>query len=320
MNPYRIDAKLHAVQTVEYDGENGYLFRHDFLRLDASNFQLLLQHENDTVRRTERLAKGKQRSRFDKSAADKNLYIALVQSGGWRPADLVPYKDGDLIPHEFRGLYQFNEETQQYEPGWNELTREQMLEFTPERMSAAVDNYLQCKGEYLGGGSGIDFMFEKGGLMRIRLNIGDPDDPSYKVLLDTRRPESVRRNKFRRDFVYSVEHTKGENAPVEVVMDLQQGVSIFDEHFASVVNDPQHSQVMFNGTAHGKVEAAIAAGEIPEQPPSIVDNTNGEPNLTPYHDALRNDFLALLNPMFKVEIAAAMMQAFTHTDRELPTR
>jgi hypothetical protein len=38
-----------------------------------------------------------------------------------------------------------------------------------------------------------------------------------------------------------------------------------------------------------------------------------------YEDSLKGDFLRLFNPMFKVEIAAAMVTSFAQTDRELPT-
>src|SRR6267143_1950487 len=188
---YRVDAPIHKVQTVEYDGEIGYIFRHDLTRLDASNFPLLLQHENDTTRVTEQVAKGQFRSKTRSLPADANLYKALVTGGGWRPEKLESVRDEESIPMGLRELYSHNETKALWEPGWYELTKEQMAEFVIERQSHAVANLLRGSADYVASTSGgISFMFEKAGTMRVRLNIGDPEEPAYKILMELRRPES----------------------------------------------------------------------------------------------------------------------------------
>jgi hypothetical protein len=301
--PYLVDAPIHKVQTVEWDGDVGYLFRHDFTPLNASNLALLLQHENDTVRVTEQVAKGQFRSKSRSEPADANLYRALIQSGGWRPAELESYRDEESIPPAARGLYAFDENSKTWEPGWNELTKDQMAMFTAERMSHAVANLLRCRGEYMPSKGGIDFMFEQGGLMRVRLDIGDYDEPAYQVLLEARRPESKQRTRFRENFAFAVDHRpetgkKNDFGKTSTVIDLEQAVKMFDGQFTGIGTGPEYSQVVF-----------------------LVPPANGgEPTVAPYSDERRSDFLSLINPMFKVEVAAAMVQAFAVTDRELQKR
>lgn len=300
---YRVDAPVHKVQTLEIDGEIRYLFRHDFTRLDSSNFSLLTQHENDTMRVTEQIAKGQFRQKNRSLPADGNLYKALIQSGGWRPADLESVRDEESIPTSAREIYTRDGEKGVWEPGWFELTKEQMSEFVVERQSNAIARMLQANAEYVGAKPGdISFMFEKSGVMRIRLNIGDPEEPAYKLLLEMRRPDSKRRTRFREDFVYNVDHQgkpgkKNDFGKTETRIDLEQGYSIFKEFFARPIDDSEHSLIVF--------------GEELNAPAVAV---------RPYTEEDKDNILSMLSPNYMVEVAAAMTAAFSKTDRESSKR
>lgn len=312
--PYRVDAPINKVQTIEIDGDIRYLFRHDFAALNSSNLEALLQREKDTVRVKEKMTKGRTRDRFDEFKADSQFYKVLIQSGGWRPFEMPPFDDEKFIPAEHRALYSQNG-SNVWEPGWYELTREQMGGFVPERMKNAVDNFLQCKGEYVATSTGIAFMYEAGGLMRVRLNIGDPDDPAYKLLLDLRRPDSQRRSNFRQEFAYSIEETKGEGGKIETRINLEQGIKIFDEFFATCVDDPNHSLVVFEDR-RSREERGLPPRPISAVPSAVEEEPEEEFAVRPYEDSMRGQFITQFNPMFKVEVAAAMVTSFSKTDRE----
>lgn len=299
---YRVDAPLVRVQTKEYDGSAGYIFRHDFTRLDSSNFHLLAQHQNDTVQVIMKLAKGAQRSKSRSAGADANLYKALITGGGYRPVSCQVVKDEQLIPDSARDIYQFDEEKKEWVPGWYELPKEQMATFTHEKMSKAIENLLKCRGEYLPG-TGIEFMFEKAGVMKIRLDIGDFDEPAYRIAAEFRRPESKRRTRFKEDFAYAVERpgvpgSKDNLGTIEISTDYAQAVSVFDEHFSTIVPGEDFNEVLLTKP-----------------------HTNGgPPELESYSDARKDDFLSMFNPMYKVEMAATMIQAFVGADRESSVR
>lgn len=313
--PYLVDAPVHKTQTVEMDGDIKYIFRHDFAALNAGNIEALLQREKDTTRVKEKLAKGKTRDRYDEHKADSQFYKVLIQSGGWRPASLMPYESDEFIPGEHRGLYAKNELTNIWEPGWYELTREDMGRFLVERQKNAVDNFLQCKGEYVPTATGIAFMYEAGGLMRVRLLVGDPEAPGYKLLFDLRRPDSTRRSNFRQEFAYIIDDTKAEGGKSETKINLEQGIKIFDEFFATCIDDDAHSQVVFTDK-RTREERGLEPVAVSAVPPAEGEVEEEEFVVRPYEDALRSQFLAQFNPMYKVEVAAAMITSFSKTDRE----
>jgi len=304
-----VDAPVQKVQTLEYDADIPYIFRHDFTRLDESNFPLLLQHENDTMRVTEQIAKGQFRSKNRSLPADGNLYKALITGGGWRPAELggvriEEFRDEESIPDTVREIYSLDEISNVWKPGWFPLPKEQMIEFVVERQSNAIANLLRGNGEYIATASaGIAFMFEKSGEMRIRLNVGDPDEPAYKLLMSMRRPDSKRRTRFREDFAFGIDHQpkpgkKSDFGKTEIKVDIEQGVSIFKEHFIRPLDDPEHSLVVFGEELNA------------DQPSGV----------RPYVEADKDSFLSLFSPNYMVEISAALVAAFSKTDRESPKR
>jgi hypothetical protein len=299
--PYRVDSPVNRIQTIDADGDTKYLFRHDFLRLDASNVSILLDREKNTKRVTEKMTKGRSRFKLSAEDADKAFYCALVTGGGWRPYGLEPYTDKGLIPPSMIDFYAENVPEGRWEPTWKELDKPTMCSLTPEKMTEAIDRWLLSKGKSEAIGS-IDFMFEKGGIMNISLAIGDFDSPAYKLMFQMRRPDSKRRNRFKEDFAYGVDHSKGELGKTEMVIDLRQGISFFDEYFSTVSDLPDYSQVIFEDKRN------VAVGET--------EDPNRKLLFRPYTDELRSDFLALFNPHFKVEIAAATVQAFARTDQE----
>lgn len=310
--PYQIDRLIHRVQTLDMDGDSKFLFRHDFARLDSSNVGILLDREKATKRITEKLGKGRTRARLRNDDADQAFYRALITGGGWRPFDLPEVQDEGLIPTEHRLLYKEASADGIWRPGWMELDKETMIRFTSERMSEAIDRWLMAKGSTIATG-GIDFMFEQGGIMKLALAIGDFDTPAYKLLFDFRRPENKRRTRFKDDFAFAIDHSKGEMGKIETVIDLKQGISFFDEYFGSCPDDEAYSQIVFEDKRDFSEQ-----GREPE-PVSAVP-VEGEPekkfSVRPYSEELRTDVIKYLNPHFKVELAAAAIQSFSKTDQE----
>lgn len=315
--PYRVDAPIHKIQTLDEDGDDKYLFRHDFTRLDGNNVGLLLKREKDTKRITEKMTKGRTRAKLRSADADKEFYSALITGGGWRPYGLDPKNDEKLIQPSMHEFYSLNQETSLWEPGWKEMSREEMLILTSEKMSEAIERWLLCRGKKLSSG-GIDFMFEKGGIMKISLLLGDSDDPAYKLLFELRRPDSKRRTRFKEDFAYAIDHSKGgELGKIETVIDLQQGISFFDEYFATCPNgDPAYSQIVFEDKREFS-EGGREPQPVSAVPPESGDQQDAELAVRPYSDDLREDLVTHLNPNFKVELAAAAIQSFSKTDQEL---
>lgn len=311
--PYKVDEKTYRTQTIERDGERRVRFRHDFLRLDMSNFDLLLKREKETVRYSEKMGKGRARPHYDEHKADSNFYKALVVGGGWRPAELGPVTDLELVPEQWRSLYTQlpGEKDPTFRPGWNELNRDRMLRFTPERMKNAVDAFLACKAEYVpDDGDDISFMFEEGGLMRFNLLVGDPDAPAFVVPTTMRRPESQRRTAFRTNFAYSVDHTQAEGGKTETVMNYSAGTTFFAEHFATIADDPQCSEVLFEQQRVSDEPRAISAvsnDDVPHVP---------DVRIIPYNDSLRGTLIQTLNPIYQVELASAVVLQYSQTDRE----
>lgn len=317
--PYVVDAPTFKAHTVEKNGDDRFLFQHELLALTAKNFPLLIKKEKETVRVSETISKGRVRPKFEEYKADSNLYKELTQAGGWRPYGLESYKDETLIPKGLRNLYSLDEKTGEYVPGWNELTRADCLRFTPEKMKNAIDKALACKGEIVSVGDGIDFMFEQAGTMQVRLLIGDPEKPSYRLLFEMRRPESQRRSQFRDSFAYGVEDRQGDLPKVETVINLRAGAKFFAEHFVTVVNDDtDHNPVVFvdkrtvlETIADGETPKPVSAVEVKDE--SVLETVIG---VFEYSDDKKQEFLQSFNPEFQVEVAAAVIHHFNKKDQD----
>lgn len=313
--PYQVDRAIHKVQTLDEDGDDKYLFRHDFARLDATNVGLLLEREKETKRITEKLGKGRSRGRLRSEKADRDFYTALITGGGWRPFGLEPKAEEGLIEPSMKQYYSLNSDTNLWEPGWIELDKATMQGLTIEKMSEAIERWLMCKGKKVKSGS-IDFMFEKAGIMKIGLLIGDPDEPAYKLLFEMRRPDDKRRTKFKDDFAYAIDHSKGgEMGKVETIIDLRQGIGFFDEYLSSCPEDEEYSQIVFQDKRdfgeQGREPKQISAVPV-EGEEAAVD----ELVVRPYSEEIRGDLINYLNPHFKVEVAAAVISSFSKTDQE----
>ena len=308
---YRVDSEIIKVQTLDDDGDNKYLFRHDFARLDSTNLDLLHKREKDTKRFTERMTKGRTRSRFRSDDADVTFYRSLIRGGGWRPHGITAKDNEDLIEPSMKAYYK-QDENGIWQPTWMELDVATMLKLTPEKMSEAIERWFMCRGKKLASEQGnIDFMFEQGGTMDIEFLIGDFEQPAYRPAFRMRRPDSKRRTKFKEDFAYSIEQIKGDMGKIETVIDLRQAIGFFDEYFITCVDGDQFSEVLITDKTptNGSEPKAISAVPVEGEEEFV--------NLVPYSDRLRTDFLATFNPHYKVEVAAATVQAFARTDQEL---
>jgi hypothetical protein len=210
-----------------------------------------------------------------------------------------------------------------------------MCEFDVERMESAIERWFLCKGEIVASGRGfkdVSFIFDKGGVITVRLMIGDPEAPAYRLKLLFRRPEQQRRSGFRDEFAYNVDHTKGEQGKIETVINLKQGVGFTDEHFLGISTEPDtkldgtivyYSEVVFSDTR--SVEERVAAGEAPrpvsavEADETIGGGTQEQPedvSFIPYTEALRSRFLQSFHPMYKVEAAATAISSFKSISRD----
>lgn len=318
--PYKVDNLIHKVQTFDEDGDDKYIFRHDFKRLDATNVHLLAKREKDTVRVTEKMGKGRSRGRFHSEDADREFYRAFVLGGGYRPHGLDSLTDKGLISPSTEEFYSYKETTQLWEPGWKELPKDFFWQLTPEKMGEALDAWFLCKGRKIKTGN-LDFMLERGGIIPIELSIGDPDHPAYKLLFEMRRPASKRRTQFREDFAYSVDESKGDVGKVELNIDIMQGVRFFDEYFATCPNNEQYSEVLFTDYRDaGEGENQRVPRPVSAIPEESKQDTDANLPVRSYTDEMRDDMIQYLNPNYKVEVAAATIQAFSRTSQESRTR
>jgi hypothetical protein len=334
--PYWVDQPTTKVQTLEADGDREVVFLHTFAALNAGNQQLIIQREKDTKRVTEKMTKGRVRPRLPKeSEANHLFYSALIQGGGFRPKSLpAAVVDKGLIPSEAVQLYKQNGDGQ-WHADFFPLTAEQMKNFSVEYMESAIEQWFKVKGESVASSNSltdISFMFEQGGVIAVRLLIGDPENPAYRLKLLFRRPEQTRRSSFRDDFAYGIEHTKGEVGKLETVINLGQGISFCDEHFLGISTEPDtkpdgtivhYSDVVFTDTR--SLDERLAAGEAPrnitavDPTPAATEEAVAEPEelaFQPYTEGLRLRFLQSFHPMYKVEAAATVISAFKRADRD----
>jgi hypothetical protein len=337
--PYLVNPATAKVQTLELDGDQRkLLFDHNLSCLNSSNFQLLLEKEKATKRVTEKMTKNRLRRHEPSSKPDAELYKTLIVSGAFRPYGLTEtYDEETTIPTRFRPFFEANGDGK-FHVRPLPVERERMLGFSEERQKNALERYLECKGEVVSiarDETDISFMFDDGGIMAVRLLIGDPESPAYRLKLLFHRPESTRRTNFKDDFAYGVEYTKGGLGKIETIIDLRQGYSFFQEHFTGISTEPdeqadgtiiEYSEVVFRDTR--SLETRLAAGQAP-RPVSAVDDgeagenavaesedTENQVEYVSYCDALRSQFLAEFNPMYGIEAAAAVVQSFGRTERD----
>jgi hypothetical protein len=287
------------------------------------------------------MTKGRFRPRLPKEdEANKTFYRALIRGGGFRPMELPPSViDLGTVPAEAHEIYTKSGDI--YRAGFFPLTVEEMKEFDVERMERAIDRWFKCNGEVVSSGRGlkdIRFMQAKGGIIKVRLNIGDPENPAYRIKAHFRKPEQHKRFDFKQEFAYNIDHTVGEQGKIETVINLEQGIAFTNEHFIGISTEPdtdkhgkliEYSKVVLTDTR--TVEERIEAGEQP-RPTSAVevddvaeDGKTGHDGTTEqdevihlldYDDSLRQRFLDALHPMFKVEMAATAVASFQSANRE----
>lgn len=184
----------------------------------------------------------------------------------------------------------------EFEGEKDEFTVEDLRELVPERKAAGIARLLECKARVIKivGVGKNDYMFERPGHMMVELLIGDYERPTYKLLLKYVRPKKGKRSKFREDFGYNIVNRGGDMPITESHVDLASAIRMSDEYFETVImDDPGYSEVHFlntDGTA--------------------LDHKFGE------QETDKNQFLALINPQYKVELATTLVTSFSKSDRE----
>ena len=266
--PYPINRASFKVQDVFTEGDTKYTLTTEMKKLDSSNFRLLLDKEKATKRITETLTKGRSRDRLNVDDAHDAFFNAIIIKGWLKPAD---------------------EEEE-------ELSHRDLTELLIERKIALNVRYLDCKAiikQTVGAGK-HDFLFERDGHMIVEFLIGDPDNPTFRLLLKSKRPRQSKRSKFRDDFAYGITSRGGDLPVTETYIDLSGGVRLFDEYFDTVITDPNYSAVAF-----------------------LNDDNTLDHEYVEGNEGDRLKFLQFLNPHFKVEIAGAMIASFNKSGREL---
>lgn len=152
------------------------------------------------------------------------------------------------------------------------LSVEQIREFTREHKAEAVRRYLECKAKIISKGNGFDFLFEREGELRGELRIGDADALVCTIPFVIRSPEKSKRAKFNKEFSTTDLIQSGDKPLWKTETDLRVAVRLFDEYFESVSN-------------------VFIGGHL-------------------YTAADKEQFIALFNPFYKVEIAAATVDHF----------
>lgn len=270
INPYPINKPTFKVQEVfEDDGEKTTI-RVEFKRLDSSNFRLLLNKEKDTERLTETLTKNRSRERLNVDTAHENLFNAIAVQGWLQDEG----EEEEEIP----------------------LSYKEVCELNIEQKTTLNVRYLDCKSviKKVEGTGKHDFLFNRDGSMLIEFLIGDPEKPVWTILVRCKRPKQGKRSKFREDFAYGVTNRAGDLPITKTVVDLSGGVRFLDEHFETIVKDPNYSEVHFlkdDGT---------------------LDHVYVEGN-----DEDRKLFLQFFNPHFKTDMAGSIVSKFAKSGREL---
>lgn len=267
IKPYPINRPSFKVKDTFSEEGVKYSLTAEFKRLDSENFRFLLDKEKSTKRISETLTKGRSRDRLNVDDAHNNFFDAIAIKGWLKP------EDGDEIELSYRDL----------------------KDLTIERKISLNVRYLDCKAvvkRTIGAGK-HDFLFERDGHMITEFLVGDPDFPTFKLLLRSRRPRQSRRSKFREDFAYGITSRGGDLPVTETYIDISSGVRLFDEYFDSVVLDPEYSNVAF---------------------------LNGDNTLD--HDYVEGDekdriqFIKYFNPHYKVEVSGSMIATFSKSGRE----
>lgn len=268
IKPYPVNKPTFKIQETFEDGDVKTTVKVEVRRLDASNFRLLLNKERETERLTETLTKNRTRERLNVDPAHENFFNAIAIKG-W-------LKDDD-------------EETE------TELSYQELCELEIEQKTTLNVRYLDCKSivKKTEGAGKHDFLFRKEGTMLVEFLIGDPENPVWTILVRCKRPKQGKRSKFREDFAYGVTNRGGDLPITKTVIDLSGGVRFFDEHFETVVSDPNYSEVHFL-KEDGTLDHVYVEGNEDD----------------------KKLFLQFLNPHFKTDIGGTIVSKFSKSGRE----
>lgn len=224
--PYPVNKKSFKVQTSFTQDDEKYVVTVDYRRLDATNFHILANKENETKRITETMTKNRSRDKLHVDEAQNNFFNAAALSG-W-----VKQGDGE-------------EEV---------LSYEEIKEINIEDKIALNVKFLDCKAtvKKIEGVGKHAFLFDRDGSMVIEFLIGDPENPTWKFMAKCKRPRQSRRSKFRDDFSYAITSRGGDLPITEQHIDIGTGVRFFDEYFDTIISDPNYSSVVFLKEEDGK--------------------------------------------------------------------
>lgn len=267
INPYPINKSSFFVQDIFEDDGVKFKVVAEYRRLDASNLRVLLTKEEETNRRTEALTKNRTREKLDADEAHENFFNSTVLKGKVQAGD---------APEE-------------------EWTYTQMCELNTEQKISLNVKFLEstAKIQKIVGSGKYDFLLKRDGYMIVEFLIGDPDHPTWRLLLKTKRPPQGRRSQFRENFAYEITDRGGDLPISRTFIDISSGIRFLDEHFVTVVDDPNYSPVHFlkeDGT---------------------LDHVYRENN-----EEDRKLFIQFFNPHFKTGISGTLVAKFSKASRE----
>lgn len=253
---YPVDAPVHRIAVAANNGRLKVVLTHALSPLTLDH---LVKYAEQVVNETELGAKGRQVSHIEVDAAEASLFNALTQGA----TAAVTQPDG---------------QTQE-----REITREQALGepgFTLEQKTKALDRYRECtvRVETSVEESGIDFLFEEEGEMRVTLLVGDESAPAYTIPLRMLRPSGARRRQLRDGFVREERRRKKGKLRVKIMTDYRKAVEFFDQHFMGA-------------------EGVLVEGGT-------------------YTEEKRAPFLRHFNPWFKSEVAIAVVNSFENDESD----
>jgi hypothetical protein len=267
IKPFPINKPSYKIMDVFNDDGSKFTLIGEYRRLDSSNLRILLDKEKSTKRITETLTKNRSRDKLDVDDSHENFFNALVLQGSIQVGD----------------------------EGVQPLSYIEMVELNIEQKIGLNVRFLDCKSKVqkVTGTSNYDFLFKKDGNMILEFMIGDPEDPTYTLLMKTKRPPQGRRSKFREDFAYGVTHRGGDLPITQTVIDIGGGVRFFDEHFETIIIDPNYSEVHFL-KEDGSLDHVYQEGSEDD----------------------RKLFIQYFNPSFKTDLSGAIVGKFNKSRQE----
>lgn len=268
--PYAVNKTSFKVQDTFEEGDSKYIVTADYRRLDSSNLRILIDKETATKRVTETMTKNRSRDRISVDEAQDAFFNAVAMKG-WLKVD---------------------DDTEE------ELSYQEVTELNIEQKIALNVKFLDCKAKVkkVEGPGRHNFLFNRDGHMIVEFLIGDPENPTWKLLTKCKRPRQSRRSKFRDDFSYAITNRGGDLPITETHIDVSMGVHFFDEYFDTVINDPNYSTVAFlqNGLETATLDHEYSEG----------------------NDEDRKKFIEFFNPHFKVEYSGAIISTFNKSGRD----